>query len=318
MQQTESFTYLVTGGAGFIGSNLVDALLKAGHHVRVVDNFATGKRENLAHVAQQIDLHDISITDPEPLAAAMRGVDYVFHLAALGSVPRSVKNPLETHETNATGTLNVLIAARDAGVKRVVFAGSSSAYGDVDAEYKSEDMLPRPLSPYAVTKLTGEQYCQVFTHVYGLETVVVRYFNVFGPRQDPLSMYAAVIPKFITAMLDDSPPTVEGDGLQSRDFTYIDNVIHGNLLACHTDGVAGQTFNIACGDRIDLLEMIALINKLTGKQIEPVFTDPRPGDVRHSRAAIDKARRELGYEPVVSFEEGLSRTLAWYEAVLAV
>jgi nucleoside-diphosphate-sugar epimerase len=318
MQQTESFTYLVTGGAGFIGSNLVDALLKAGHHVRVVDNFATGKRENLAHVAQQIDLHDISITDPEPLAAAMRGVDYVFHLAALGSVPRSVKNPLETHETNATGTLNVLIAARDAGVKRVVFAGSSSAYGDVDAEYKSEDMLPRPLSPYAVTKLTGEQYCQVFTHVYGLETVVVRYFNVFGPRQDPLSMYAAVIPKFITAMLDDSPPTVEGDGLQSRDFTYIDNVIHGNLLACHTEGVAGQTFNIACGDRINLLDMIALINKLTGKQIEPVFTDPRPGDVRHSRAAIDKARQNLGFEPVISFEEGLSRTLAWYEAALAV
>jgi nucleoside-diphosphate-sugar epimerase len=318
MQQTESFTYLVTGGAGFIGSNLVDALLKAGHHVRVVDNFVSGKRENLVHVAQQIDLRDISITDPEPLAAAIQGVDYVFHLAALGSVPRSVKNPLETHETNATGTLNVLIAARDAGVKRVVFAGSSSAYGDVNAEYKSEEMAPNPLSPYAVTKLTGEQYCQVFTHVYGLETVVVRYFNVFGPRQDPLSMYAAVIPKFITAMLDDSPPTVEGDGLQSRDFTYIDNVIHGNLLACHTDGVAGQTFNIACGDRIDLLEMIALINKLTGKQIEPVFTDPRPGDVRHSRAAIDKARRELGYEPVVSFEEGLSRTLAWYEAVLAV
>jgi nucleoside-diphosphate-sugar epimerase len=188
----------------------------------------------------------------------------------------------------------------------------------VNAEYKSEDMLPSPLSPYAVTKLTGEQYCQVFTHVYGLETVVVRYFNVFGPRQDPLSMYAAVIPKFITAMLDDSPPTVEGDGLQSRDFTYIDNVVHGNLLACHTDGVAGQTFNIACGDRINLLDMITLINKLTGKQIEPVFTDPRLGDVRHSRAAIDKARQKLGYEPVVSFEEGLSRTLAWYETALAV
>jgi nucleoside-diphosphate-sugar epimerase len=318
MPQTETFTYLVTGGAGFIGSNLVDALLNAGHHVRVVDNFATGKRENLAHVARQIDLHEISITDPKPLAAAMQGVDYVFHLAALGSVPRSVKNPLETHETNATGTLNVLLAARDAGVKRVVFAGSSSAYGDVDAEYKSEEMPPNPLSPYAVTKLTGEQYCHVFTHVYGLETVVVRYFNVFGPRQDPLSMYAAVIPKFITAMLDDSPPTVEGDGLQSRDFTYIDNVIHGNLQACHTDGVAGQTFNIACGDRINLLDMIAMINKLTGKQIEPVFTDPRPGDVRHSRAAIDKARQKLGYEPVVSFEEGLSRTLAWYEAALAV
>jgi nucleoside-diphosphate-sugar epimerase len=318
MQQTESLTYLVTGGAGFIGSHMVDALLKAGHHVRVVDNFATGKRENLAHVAQQIDLHEISITDPEPLAAAMRGVDYVFHLAALGSVPRSVENPLETHGTNASGTLNVLLVARDAGVKRVVFAGSSSAYGDVDSEYKTEDMLPRPLSPYAVTKLSGEQYCQVFTHVYGLETVVVRYFNVFGPRQDPLSMYAAVIPKFITAMLDDSPPTVEGDGLQTRDFTYIDNVIHGTLLACHTDGVAGETFNIACGDRINLLDMIALLNQAMGRHIQPSFTDPRPGDVRHSRAAIDKARQKLGYEPVVSFEEGLSRTLAWYGTELAV
>ncbi len=318
MPQTQTLTYLVTGGAGFIGSHMVDALLKAGHRVRVVDNFATGKRENLAHVAQQIDLHEISITEPEPLAAAMQGVDYVFHLAALGSVPRSVDNPLETHETNATGTLNVLLAARGAGVKRVVFAGSSSAYGDIDSEFKAEAMTPRPLSPYAVTKLSGEQYCQVFTHVYGLETVVVRYFNVFGPRQDPLSMYAAVIPKFITAMLDDSPPTIEGDGLQSRDFTYIDNVVHGNLLACHTDGVAGETFNIACGDRINLLDMITLLNRLMGKQIEPFFTDPRPGDVRHSRAAIDKARQKLGFEPVVSFEEGLSRTLAWYKTALAV
>jgi UDP-glucose 4-epimerase len=318
MQRTERLTYLVTGGAGFIGSHMVDALLKAGHHVRVVDNFATGKRENLAHVAQQIDLREISITDPEPLAAAMQGVDYVFHLAALGSVPRSVKNPLETHETNTTGTLNVLLAARDAGVKRVVFSGSSSAYGDIDSEYKIEDMLPRPLSPYAVTKLSGEQYCLAFSHVYGLETVVVRYFNVFGPRQDPLSMYAAVIPKFITAMLDDSSPTVEGDGLQTRDFTYIDNVIHGTLLACHTDGVAGETFNIACGDQINLLDMIALLNRSMDKHIQPSFTDPRPGDVRHSRAAIDKARQRLGYEPVVSFEEGLSRTLAWYKAELAV
>jgi nucleoside-diphosphate-sugar epimerase len=318
MQPTESLTYLVTGGAGFIGSHMVDALLQAGHHVRVVDNFATGKRENLAHVAQQIDLHEISIADPEPVAAAMCGVDYVFHLAALGSVPRSVKNPLETHQTNATGTLNVLLAARDAGVKRVVFAGSSSAYGDVDSKSKTEDMLPRPLSPYAVTKLSGEQYCLVFNHVYGLETVVVRYFNVFGPRQDPLSMYAAVIPKFITAMLDDHPPTVEGDGLQTRDFTYIDNVVHGNLLACHTPGVAGETINIACGDQINLLDMIAMLNRVMGKHIEPVFTDPRPGDVRHSCAAIDKARQKLGYEPVVSFEEGLSRTLTWYDADLTV
>jgi UDP-glucose 4-epimerase len=318
MQQTEPLTYLVTGGAGFIGSHMVDALLKAGHHVRVVDNFSTGKRENLAHVAEQIDMREISITDPEPLATAMQDVDYVFHLAALGSVPRSVKDPLETHATNATGTLNVLLAARDAGVRRVLFAGSSSAYGDIDSEYKTEDMLPRPLSPYAVTKLSGEQYCLVFSHVYGLETVVVRYFNVFGPRQDPLSMYAAVIPKFITTMLEDSSPTVEGDGLQTRDFTYIDNVIHGTLLACHTSGVTGETFNIACGDQINLLDMIAQLNGAMDKHIQPSFTDPRPGDVRHSRAAIDKARQRLGYEPVVSFEEGLSRTLAWYEAELAV
>jgi nucleoside-diphosphate-sugar epimerase len=318
MQQPKAKTYLVTGGAGFIGSHMVDALLNAGHRVRVVDNFATGKRENLAHVLNQIELDEISITDRAAVAEAMQGVDYVFHMAALGSVPRSVENPLETHETNITGTLNVLIAARDAGVKRVVYAGSSSAYGNIDSEYKSEDMTPCPLSPYAVAKLSGEQYGQAFTHVYGLETVTVRYFNVFGPRQDPLSMYAAVIPKFVTAMLDDSPPTVEGDGLQSRDFTYIDNVVHGNMLACHTEGIAGETFNIACGGRIDLLNMIDLLNKLMGKHIKPMFVDPRPGDVRHSRAAIDKARRVLGYEPNVSFEDGLARTLAWYETAMPV
>jgi nucleoside-diphosphate-sugar epimerase len=318
MPQTEAKTYLVTGGAGFIGSHMVDALLSAGQRVRVVDNFATGKRENLAHVLNQIELDEISITDRAALTEAMQGVDYVFHLAALGSVPRSVENPLETHETNVTGTLNVLIAARDAGVKRVVYAGSSSAYGNIDSEYKSEDMSPCPLSPYAVAKLSGEQYGQAFTHVYGLETVTVRYFNVFGPRQDPLSMYAAVIPKFVTAMLDDSPPIVEGDGLQSRDFTYIDNIVHGNMLACHTEGIAGETFNIACGGRIDLLNMIELLNRLMGKQIKPAFIDPRPGDVRHSRAAIDKARQLLGYEPIVSFEEGLTRTLAWYETAMPV
>ncbi len=317
MQQIQPRTYLVTGGAGFIGSHMIDALLKAGHRVRVVDNFATGKRENLAHVMDQIDLHEISITDAEPLAEAMQGVDYVFHLAALGSVPRSVHDPLENHEINVTGTVNVLIAARDAGVKRVVYAGSSSAYGDIDSEFKSEDMLPRPLSPYAAAKLASEHYCQVFTHVYGLETVVVRYFNVFGPRQDPLSMYAAVIPKFVIAMLDDTPPTVEGDGLQSRDFTYIDNVVDGNLLACHTPGVAGEIINVACGGRINLLDMIAVMNRYLGKQIEPVFTDPRPGDVRHSRASIDKARRLLGYEPAISFEDGLARTMAWYETAAA-
>jgi nucleoside-diphosphate-sugar epimerase len=317
-QAASHYTYLVTGGAGFIGSHMVDALLKQGHTVRVVDNFSTGKRENLADVADQIDLYEISITDKDALAGAMQGVDYVFHLAALASVPRSVKDPLACNEHNVTGTLNVLITARDAGVKRVVYAGSSSAYGDVESEFKSEDMPPQPLSPYAVAKLAGEQYCQAFTHVYDLETVTVRYFNVFGPRQDPLSAYAAVIPKFITAMLDDAPPPVEGDGLQSRDFTYIDNVVHGSLLACHTEGVAGEVFNIACAGRINLLDMIDMLNRLLGKTIDPVFVDPRPGDVRHSRAAIDKARRMLGYEPRVSFEEGLARTLEWYKATAPV
>jgi nucleoside-diphosphate-sugar epimerase len=313
MQHSEPGTYLVTGGAGFIGSHMVGALLSAGHTVRVVDNFVTGKRENLAHIADRIDLREFSITDRNRLAEAMRGVDYVFHLAALASVPRSVDDPILSNEYNVTGTLNVLVTARDAGIKRVVYAGSSSAYGNVESEYKAEDMLPCPLSPYAVAKLAGEHYCQAFTSVYGLETVTVRYFNVFGPRQDPLSTYAAVIPKFVTAMLGSRPPIVEGDGLQTRDFTFIDNVVHGTLLACHTPGVAGETFNIACGDRINLLEMITLLNGFMGTRIEPVFADPRPGDVRHSRASIEKARRMLDYQPIVSFEEGLGRTLAWYQ-----
>jgi nucleoside-diphosphate-sugar epimerase len=313
MQQTQPKTYLVTGGAGFIGSHMVDALLRDGHTVRVVDNFSTGKRGNLAHVLDRIDLHEISITDRDALADVMHGVDYVFHFAALPSVLRSVENPLESNEHNVNGTLNVLVTARDAGVKRVLYAASSSAYGDIESEYKSEDMLPCPLSPYAAAKIAGEHYCQAFSNVYDLETVIVRYFNVFGPRQDPLSAYAAVIPKFVAAMLDDSPPLVEGDGLQSRDFTYIDNVVHGNLLALHTEGVSGEIFNIACGGRINLLDMINTLNQLMGKHIEPAFTDPRPGDVRHSRASVDKARRLLDYEPMVSFEEGLARTLAWYE-----
>ncbi len=310
----QSKTYLVTGGAGFIGSHMVDALLRDGHQVRVVDNFSTGKRENLAHVLDRIALHEFSITERERLTEAMQGVDYVFHLAALASVPRSVRDPLGSNEHNVNGTLNVLLAARDQGVKRVVYAGSSSAYGNVEAEFKSEEMRPRPLSPYAVAKLAAEHYCQAFTNVYGLETVTVRYFNVFGPRQDPLSAYAAVIPRFITAMLRDQPAPVEGDGLQSRDFTYIDNVVHGNLLACHTPGVAGETFNIACGGRISLLDMIDMLNKLLDKQIPPQFGSPRPGDVRDSRASIDKARQILKYEPIISFEDGLARTLEWYKA----
>ncbi|MEW6577859.1 MAG: SDR family oxidoreductase [Chloroflexota bacterium] len=318
MLQSHRPLYLVTGGAGFIGSHIVDALVSEGQRVRVVDNFSTGKRENLAQSRDAIDLFECSITDRPALAEAMDGVDYVFHLAALASVPRSVDDPLACHEHNVTGTLNVLLAARDAGVQRVVYAGSSSAYGDVESEFKAEDMLPNPLSPYAAAKLSGEHYCQAFTNVYGLETVTVRYFNVFGPRQDPLSTYAAVIPKFVTAMLRGEPPRVEGDGLQTRDFTYIDNVVHGTLLACRMPGVTGQVFNIACGSRISLLAMIDLLNGLLGESIAPDFVAPRPGDVRHSRAAIDKAQRLLAYEPVVSFEEGLARTLAWYRAQIPV
>ncbi len=314
MPQADRPTYLVTGGAGFIGSHLVDALVGEGHTVRVVDNFSTGKRENLAQSREAIELFECSITDRPALDEAMRGTDYVFHLAALASVPRSVDDPLACHEHNVTGTLNVLLTARDAGVRRVVYAGSSSAYGDVESEFKAEDMLPNPLSPYAAAKLAGEHYCQAFTTVYGLETVTVRYFNVFGPRQDPLSMYAAVIPRFVTAMLRGESPHVEGDGLQTRDFTYIDNVVHGTLLACRAPGVAGEVFNIACGSRISLLAMIDLLNGLLGESIAPDFVAPRPGDVRHSRAAIARAQRLLGYEPVVSFEEGLARTLAWYRA----
>lgn len=314
MRHSDKPIYLVTGGAGFIGSHLVDALVGEGQRVRVVDNFSTGKRENLAQSRDAIELFECSITDRPALAGAMQGVDYVFHLAALASVPRSVDDPLACHEHNVTGTLNVLLAARDAGVRRVVYAGSSSAYGDVDSDFKAEDMLPNVLSPYAAAKLSGEHYCQAFTNVFGLETVTVRYFNVFGPRQDPLSTYAAVIPRFVTAMLRGEPPRVEGDGLQTRDFTYIENVVHGTLLACRTPGVAGQVFNIACGSRISLLAMIDLLNGLLGESIAPDFVAPRPGDVRHSRAAIGKAQRLLAYEPVVSFEEGLARTLAWYRA----
>lgn len=317
MSESNHYTYLVTGGAGFIGSHMVDALLAKGHDVHVVDNFLTGKRENLAHVMDHITLHEISITDQDALAEAMQGVDYVFHMAALASVPRSVKDPIANNDNNVTGTLNVLITARDAGVKRVVYAGSSSAYGGVDGDFAVETMTPHPMSPYAVAKLAAEYYCQSFTQVYGLETVTTRYFNVFGPRQDPTSAYAAVIPKFMTRMLEGKAPIVEGDGLQSRDFTFIANVVHGNLLACHTPGVAGEVFNIAVGGNINLLDMIAVLNDQLGTEIEPEFTDPRVGDVRHSRAGIDKAREMLKYEPVVSFEDGLARTLAWYKEAYA-
>lgn len=307
-------TYLVTGGAGFIGSHLAGELVKRGDSVRILDNFATGNRDNIAHLQDKVELFERDITKPDQLADAFQGVDYVLHQAAIPSVPRSVADPVRSHENCATGTLNVLVAARDAGVKRVIYAASSSAYGDVDSEFKSEDMAPRPLSPYAVAKLAGEHYCQVFYQVYGLETVGIRYFNVFGPRQDPNSPYSAVIPLFITAMLAGKSPTIYGDGTQSRDFTYIENVIHGNLLACSADRerVAGQVMNVACGDSISLLDLVDALNELLRTSITPTFAPPRKGDVKRSRAAIGKAQELLGYQPIVSFADGLARTLEWF------
>lgn len=307
--------YMVTGGAGFIGSHLVEHLLGQGHQVVVVDNFVTGHHKNLAAFSNNIELYEVDIRDRDALQKPMQGVEYVFHQAALPSVPRSIANPIESHEVNATGTLNILLTARDAGVKRVVFAGSSSAYGDVEAEFKSEDMRPKVKSPYAAAKVAAENYCMVFNQVYDLETVVIRYFNVFGPRQDPHSAYAAVIPLFATAMLDDQPPMVNGDGSQSRDFTYIDNVVLGNMLAMHSDQAAGEIFNIACGERITLLNLVEQLNALLGKNIQPHHAPPRTGDIQHSRAEISKARQRLNYEPVVPFSDGLARTLQWYKEV---
>ncbi|MBC7811773.1 MAG: SDR family oxidoreductase [Burkholderiales bacterium] len=307
-------TYAVTGGAGFIGSHIAERLLRDGHRVRIVDNLSSGKRENLAHLNKiaSFEFYDNSITDKASLDPVFEGVDTVFHQAALPSVPRSIDDPLTTHEYNVTGTLNVLLAARDAKVRRVVYAASSSAYGDVEGDFKSEEMPPRPLSPYGVSKLAGEYYCQSFTAVYGLETVCLRYFNVFGPRQDPLSKYAAVIPLFITSMLDGMRPTIYGDGLQSRDFTFIDNVVHGNLLASTAPDAVGQMMNLATGGRVTLLELAQKVNKLIGTNIQPVHADERTGDIKHSRASIERARELLNYEPIVDFDAGLARTLAWY------
>lgn len=305
-------TYIVTGGAGFIGSHIAERLLKEGHRVRIVDNFSTGKRENLDHLQGDVEIYEVSITDRDALPAIFKGADYVFHQAALPSVPRSIDDPVTTHEFNVTGTLNVLVASRDAGVKRVIYAASSSAYGDVVGDYKVETMSPHPLSPYGVSKLAGEFYCQAFTRVYGLETVALRYFNVFGPRQDETSHYAAVIPKFIGAMVRGEPPTIYGDGTQSRDFTYIDNVVHGNLLAAKSPDAAGATMNLATGGRVTLLELVEKLNHLLGTSFAPTLTAPRPGDILHSRASIDLARDLLDYSPVVDFDSGLERTVAWY------
>jgi nucleoside-diphosphate-sugar epimerase len=301
---------LVTGGAGFIGSNLTRALIERGDRVRVFDTLLTGRRENLA------DLPDVEVVvgdvrEGEALRAAMAGVDRVFHQAALPSVPRSVKDPLASHESNATGTLNVLLAARDLGVKRVVVASSSSVYGDTPTLPKVETMATNPLSPYAVNKLAGEQYAVVFHRLWGVEAVALRYFNVFGPRQDPTSEYAAVIPRFVELMARGECPLIHGDGTQSRDFTYVDNVVQANLLAAEAPGVGGQVFNVACGQRHSLLDLVAALNLILGTSLEPRFDDPARGDVKHSQADVSKAERLLGYRPTTTFEEGLQRTVAW-------
>lgn len=308
---------VITGGAGFIGSHIAERVLAMGGRVRIVDNFLTGKRENIQHLTGDVAVHEVSITDLEGLAPAFDGADFVFHQAALPSVPRSVADPLTTHEVNITGTLNVLLAARDAGVKRVVYAASSSAYGDADADYKIETLAPKPLSPYGVSKLAGELYCAAFTASYGLSTVALRYFNVFGPRQDETSQYAAVIPRFMAAMLRGEQPVIYGDGTQSRDFTFIDNVVYGNILALTAPQASGHMMNLATGGRVSLLDLVDKLNHLIGTDIAPRFEPARTGDILHSRADIQRAAELLDYAPGVTFDEGLARTLAWYRDYLS-
>jgi UDP-glucose 4-epimerase len=299
---------LVTGGGGFIGSHLTDRLCQDGYRVRVLDNFSTGRRENLLHLAKDIELIEGDIQSYERVHNAVRGAELVFHAAALPSVPRSVQDPLSSNATNVTGTLNVLLAARDEGARRVVFASSSSIYG-IDTELPKRESMPvDPVAPYAVAKLAAEGYCRAFFEVYGLETVALRYFNVFGPRQDPVSQYAAVIPSFISAFLEERPPVVHGNGEQSRDFTYVENAIQASVLAADAPGVAGQTFNVACGQQASLNALLEQLRSLTGRQAEAKHVGPRRGDVRHSLADISRAREVLGYEPRVDVRRGLELT----------
>lgn len=306
---------LVTGGAGFVGSNLVEALLEEGASVRVLDDFSTGRRGNLDEFEGRVTVIEDSVTDPDACARACEGIDYVLHQAALPSVLRSVRDPRPSHDVTSTGTLNMLIAAKDAGVRRFVFAGSSSAYGDTPVLPKVESMAPNPRSPYAVAKLSAERYSSIFHGLYGLETVILRYFNVFGPRQDPDSSYSAVIPLFITAALEGVPPTINGDGGQTRDFTYIDNVVEANFRAClaSSDDVAGEVFNVGCGERISVRRLWDEIAEAVGVDLAPVEGPPRPGDVRDSLASLEKARERLGYDVAVPLDEGLRRTVEWFK-----
>lgn len=305
-------SYLVTGGAGFIGSNIVEALVKRGEQVKVLDNFVSGKRENLNPFLDKIELIEGDIRDLELLKKITKGVDYILHQAALRSVPKSVANPVPYNEVNVGGTLNVLLAAKEAGVKRVVFASSSSIYGDTEVFPEKESFLPLPISPYAASKLAGEHYCHVFSKVYGLETVSLRYFNVFGPRQSLESQYAVVVPKFIVSILNNESPPVHGDGKQSRDFTYIDNVVEANILAACTSGVSGEVFNIACGKDYTVLDLVGQLNRIIGKDLKPKFTPPRPGDVPRTLADISKVQRLLKLEIKVNFEQGLQKSVDWF------
>jgi nucleoside-diphosphate-sugar epimerase len=304
--------YLVTGGAGFIGSHIVEALVRQGERVRVLDNLITGKRSNLEHLASRIEFIEGDIRDLETTRRAVEGVNVIFHEAAIPSVPRSVNDPLLNHESNINGTFNVLLAARDAGVRRLVYAASSSAYGEKGTGAKIEDQLPNPLSPYAAAKLVGEYYCQVFTHVYGLETVALRYFNVFGPRQDPSSPYSGVISKFITSLLGGEPPVVFGDGEQSRDFTYVANVVDANLRAAEAPDAAGRVINLGVNQRTTLNQLLAELQKIIGANLTPIYESPRIGDVRHSLADITLAEQLLGFKPIVGLTEGLRYTVDWY------
>ena len=304
--------YLITGGAGFIGSNTVDELVRRRHTVVVLDDLSSGKLENLSAVQGKVELLRHSVTDLEKLREACRGVDYVLHLAARTSVPRSVMNPVETNDVNVDGTLNVLVAARDAKVKRVVFAGSSSVYGETPVLPKHEEMPPAPISPYGVSKLAAEIYGQVFRRCYGLEFVSLRYFNVFGPRQDPGSPYSGVLSLFNAAVLDGTQPNVFGDGEQSRDFTYVGNVVQANLLACEAKGAAGLAINIGTGSRYTLNQTLALLEKITGRPAKAKYAPPREGDIRDSQADISRARDVLAYNPRIGFEEGLKHTWDWF------
>ncbi|MDP2897166.1 MAG: SDR family oxidoreductase [bacterium] len=305
--------YLVTGGAGFIGSSIAIELVRRGETVRIIDNLATGRKQNIENILDRVEFVEGDICDLETIRRAASGVDYVLHQAAIPSVARSVEDPVTTNSANVTGTLNVLLAARDARVKRLVFASSSSIYGDSPTLPKEESMCPNPLSPYAASKLIGEYYCKIFQSLFGLETICLRYFNVFGPRQDPTSHYAAVVPIFITSLASGRQPTVYGDGLQSRDFTFVENVIEANLRACAAPKEAtGQVYNVACGERFTLLDLLREIGKILNKKPQPVLEPARPGDVKHSLADISRARESLSFEPRVSFPEGLRRTVEWF------